>query len=95
MQTAQIYQKLKELKPKLSSVYPIHSMAIFGSFARNEQTADSDLDLLVDVDSSIGLRFIDLGNELEKALGLKVDLVSKRGVKEAYLKAIHPDLIYV
>ncbi len=70
-------------------------MALFGSYARNEQTASSDVDIMVEFDGKIGIKFIDLANELEKALGLKVDLVSKKGIKEQYLNTILSDLIYV
>jgi hypothetical protein len=69
--------------------------ALFGSYARNEQTASSDVDIMVEFDGKIGIKFIDLANELEKALGLKVDLVSKKGIKEQYLNTILSDLIYV
>jgi predicted nucleotidyltransferase len=41
------------------------------------------------------LRFIDLADELEDLIGIKVDLVSKNGVKESYLQTIDSDLIYV
>ena len=70
-------------------------MAIFGSFARNEENTLSDLDILVEFNDKIGVRFIDLANELEKLIDLKVDLVSKKGVKQRYLKSIEEDLIYV
>ncbi len=79
----------------LKERYPIASMALFGSYARNEQTASSDADIMVEFDGKIGIKFIDLANELEKALGLKVDLVSKKGIKEQYLNTILSDLIYV
>lgn len=70
-------------------------MAIFGSFSRKEQTDSSDLDILVEFYDKIGVRFIDLADELENLLGFKVDLVSKNGIKEKYLKSIDSDLIYV
>lgn len=70
-------------------------MAIFGSYARKEQTDSSDLDILVEFSDQIGVRFIDLAEELENIIGFKVDLVSKKGIKEKYLKAIDSDLIYV
>jgi predicted nucleotidyltransferase len=35
---------------------------------RGEAREDSDVDVLVEVDPSIGLRFVDLGGDLEKAL---------------------------
>lgn len=79
----------------LKERYPIASMALFGSYARNEQTPTSDVDIMVEFDGKIGVKFIDLANELEKALGIKVDLVSKKGIKEQYLNTILSDLIYV
>ncbi|WP_422349807.1 nucleotidyltransferase family protein [Flagellimonas sp.] len=93
--TRELKTKLSSLKLQLKKHYPIASMAIFGSYARNEQTTNSDVDILVELDGRIGIKFIDLANELEKALGLKVDLVSKKGIKDRYFKAIQSDLIYV
>lgn len=76
-----IKKALNESKTTLTKKYPIKSLAIFGSFARNEQTQDSDLDILVDFNENIGIQFIDLAEEIEKQLGLKIDLVSRNGVK--------------
>ena len=75
--------------------YPIESIAIFGSYARDEQTEGSDLDLMVEFNDTIGSKFILLADELEEALGLRVDLVSKAGIKERYFNSIKSDLIYV
>ena len=80
---------------KLFLSYPIKSMAVFGSFARNEEGSGSDLDVLVEFNDKIGVRFIDLALELEKIVELKVDLVSKKGIKKGYLESIEEDLIYV
>jgi uncharacterized protein len=49
--------------------------------------------VLVEVDPSIGLRFVDLGEELEKALGRRVDLVSRRAIKPSLWERIEPELI--
>ena len=70
-------------------------MAIFGSYSRREQTDSSDLDILVEFSDRIGIRFVDLADDLESIIGFKVDLVSKKGVKEKYLVSIDSDLIYV
>lgn len=86
---------LKLHKEQLFANYPIKSMAIFGSYARNDQTDKSDLDLLIEFNDQVGIRFIDLADEVEKIVGFKVDLVSKNGIKESYFKAINSDLIYV
>ena len=70
-------------------------MTIFGSYSRREQNDSSDLDILVEFTGNIGIRFIDLADELESIIGFKVDLVSKNGIKEKYLQSIDSDLIYV
>ena len=82
-------------KSRLFHDYPIKSMAIFGSYSRREQNDSSDLDILVEFSDKIGIRFIDLAEELENIIGFKVDLVSKNGIKEKYLKSIGSDLVYV
>lgn len=87
--------ELKRLKAGLAKTYPIASIALFGSFARSEQTPESDIDILVELNGQIGSRFFDLAEELEASLGQKVDLVSKKGIKPRYFKSIETDLIYV
>ena len=93
---------LQEIKTTLSSHknrllkdYPIKSIAIFGSYSRKEQNEASDLDILVEFSDRIGVRFIDLAEDLENIVGFKVDLVSRNGIKEKYLQSINSDLIYV
>ncbi len=51
------------------------------------------MDVLVDVDPSIGLRFVELGDDLEKVLGRRVDLVSRRGIKPSLWQRIEPELV--
>lgn len=70
-------------------------MAIFGSYSRGEETDSSDVDVMVELNAPIAMKFIQLSYELEEILQKKVDLVSKRGVKPRYMEVIEPDLIYV
>ena len=96
MRTLQdIKSALSNHKERLYQNYPIKSMAIFGSFSRREQTDSSDIDILVEFSDKIGIKFIDLAEELEKIVGFKVDLVSKKGIQEKYLRSIDSELIYV
>jgi len=86
---------LKANKLDLLARYHLKSIGIFGSFTREDFKDDSDIDILIDYEQPIGIEFIDLAEELEKILNLKVDLVSKNGVKPKYLEEIQKDLVYV
>ena len=90
-----ILERLRTIKPILQQEFPLHRMALFGSWARDEQTDTSDVDILVDVDPSIGLRFVTLAERLELLLEQHVDLVSSRAVKPNVLKQIEAELIDV
>ncbi|MBE2216812.1 MAG: nucleotidyltransferase family protein [Ignavibacteria bacterium] len=90
-----IIEKLKSAKPSLSAKYNINNLAVFGSYSRNEQNAESDIDIMVEFSKPIGLEFVSLAFELEQLLGTKVDLVSKKAIKKGYLNYILKDIKYV
>jgi len=92
---SKIKSQLRRLKPQLASKYGVNEIGLFGSITRDDFSTDSDVDIVVDFDRSIGVEFIDLANELEAILHRKVDLISKKGIKPKYLKEIQKDLIYV
>ncbi len=89
----QILQTLHAQRELLSRRYPITRLALFGSFARGDANESSDVDLLVEVDPTIGMGFVDLAEELERVLGRPVDLVSRRAIKPAYWRRIESELI--
>jgi predicted nucleotidyltransferase len=91
----EILELLRMLKPSLQVEYPLYALALFGSYARDEQRPNSDVDILVEVDPSIGLRFVELAERLEHSLGEHVDLVSRRALKPAMLRQIEAELINV
>jgi len=68
---------------------PVIKAYLFGSQIRGEATAESDVDLLVELDyaQKIGLLFIQMKIDLEELLGKKVDLVSTNGLSK-YIKPI-------
>lgn len=90
-----IHEALRSNKKTLFEKYGLSFLAIFGSYARNQQTKNSDVDILVEFEKPVGVEFIDLATELEKILNTKVDLVSKRGLKPKYFQSISNELSYV
>lgn len=95
MTREQILRILSENKGHLQTAFKVRTLAVFGSYARGEQQEDSDVDILVDVDPSIGLDFVTLCETIEKLLGTRVDVVSSRAVKPSSRKVIEPELVYV
>lgn len=77
---------------------PVIRAYVFGSHARNEETEESDIDILVDLDHTtpVGLKFFTMQAELEELLQTKVDLVSANGVSKYIKPYIEKDkkLIY-
>ena len=62
---------------------------------RDDFTAESDVDIIVEFNGGIGIEFVTLADELEAKLNYKVDLVSRGGIKQRYLDVIDPQIIYV
>jgi predicted nucleotidyltransferase len=94
MELATIQKALKEQLPHLAAGYGVSSLALFGSYVRGEQRADSDLDVLVTFVRKPGLfRFIALENELSDLLGVKVDLVLRDALKPHIGKRVLKDAV--
>lgn len=78
---------IEEIKQKALPIlkkYGVTKAGVFGSFARNQAKEDSDLDILVEINSDLSLLgFVALKQELEDALGRKIDLVEYETVKPA------------
>ena len=91
----EILRTLARDKPELQKQFKVGKMALFGSYARGDQKPDSDVDILVEVDPSIGLNFVTLAERIEKLLGVAVDLVSTRAVSPKAMKLIETELVYV
>jgi predicted nucleotidyltransferase len=92
---AEIVGILKQHKESLLQKYPIASIAIFGSYARNAQNNQRDVDIIVEFNGRVGTAYIDLANEIERLLGVKTDVVSRKAIKPKYFAAIQSDLTVV
>ena len=86
---------LTQLKPELIEKYHISSIGLFGSIVRDDFTASSDVDIIVDFSRPIGIEFVDLADYIEHKLHKNVDLVSRNGIKQKYYQAIESEIIYV
>jgi len=75
--------------------YQVKSLGLFGSYSRGDQTEESDIDVLVEFEQPIGLKFCTFANELEHGLNSKVDLVSKKAIKPKYWTFIENEVRYV
>ncbi len=88
----EIIQVLKEHRKELRKTYKVKRLKVFGSYARNEQTEKSDLDLMVSFEETPTLlEFIDLKEYLEDITGIKVDLVTEESISpyvKPYIKEI-------
>lgn len=67
----------------------VRTLSIFGSVARDEASAKSDVDVLVDFDRPVGFfHLFDVQERLEALLGCKVDLVTPGGLRPELKQAI-------
>jgi len=89
-----ILEKLRELKPILSEEFAVKEIGIFGSFANNAASDDSDIDLLVELSRPIGWNYFTLQIYLEGIFGRKVDLVTKNALKEQIKDSILAQVNY-
>lgn len=87
---------LVQHKPELAERYGVKEISIFGSYARGEQTEESDLDVLVEFYNVPGLlRFIELEDYLSNLLGVRVELVRKRAIREELREQILQEAVEV
>lgn len=89
-------QVLKEYLPELYRQYPVCKIGVFGSFARGEASADSDIDLLIDFSKPVNLlSFVDIKLDLENLLQRKVDLVTVNALKPRIKDKILNEVVYL
>lgn len=85
----QIEDKLQDII-RLCKLHGVNSIAIFGSAANNTMKENSDIDFLVQFSESIDVleyadNYFSLLEKLERLMGKKIDLVSKKSLKNPIL----------
>ncbi len=95
----EVIGKIKSQYPYLSSEFGIKRIGVFGSVAKKANRDQSDIDLVVEFDRPIGLKFMSLAEYMEKLFGRKVDILTKDGIRNIRVKRvstdIEKDIIYV
>ncbi len=87
---------LKRVKPDIEAKYHIDSLALFGSVARGDDNANSDVDLLIEFSATPDLlTFIELEERLKEALGRNVDLVPRRKLRTELVDIVLKEAIAV
>ncbi|MGC9005864.1 MAG: nucleotidyltransferase family protein [Candidatus Micrarchaeia archaeon] len=91
----EIKKILGERKEEIRQKYGVRIVGIFGSYARNEQKETSDI--LIELERPIGLKFFELWDYLEELVGLKVDLLTVKALKQKPIlyENVMEDLVYV
>lgn len=92
----EIILKLKELKPEMEKLYNVTELGVFGSFVRDEQTENSDIDILIDYKD--GTSILTLGGlqyMLSELFDKKIDIVMKKSLKKRIGKQILSEVVYV
>ncbi|MFZ4655903.1 MAG: nucleotidyltransferase family protein [Caldilineaceae bacterium] len=76
----QVTTTLRQQLPYLSVEYGITRLGIFGSYAKGTQQEQSDIDLVVEFKTPLGLRFVELTDYLEQILQRPVDVLTPAGI---------------
>lgn len=79
---AEIVLRLRQYGPELHRRFTVRRIGVFGSFLVGEQTPDSDVDLLVELDELTWHGFMEAARFCEEILGRKVDFVRPDVLRE-------------
>lgn len=96
MDKTHILGVLKENLDHLVTQFHVKTIGLFGSYAREEASEISDVDILVEFSKPITLfEFVNLEDFLSGIIGRKVDLVTKTGLKPLIKPRVLEDVVYV
>ena len=90
-------EQQKIILDHVKALHPL-KVGIFGSYARDENKAGSDLDILLYLDYSYRISLLDLigvEQDLSDALGLKVDLLTSKSISRYILPYVEKDVRFI
>ncbi|MBP7508843.1 MAG: nucleotidyltransferase domain-containing protein [Prolixibacteraceae bacterium] len=96
--TESILNYLSQNKERFFKEYNLVKIGIFGSFARNENKVDSDIDILVEFKEDTPFLYekkISIKNDIQSKFGLSVDICREKYIKNIFKKQIISEVRYV
>jgi uncharacterized protein len=98
--SAEIQKRINTLSKNIIPVikrYPITKVGVFGSILGSNYNSKSDVDLLIEIDpnAKLGLEYMELISELEKATNKKVDLVQYKNIRKPLINYILPSEVRI
>jgi len=95
MTKKEILNYLSNHKSEFQKMYEIEEIGLFGSYARNEAKADSDIDIFVQMKPNL-FKLVELKQQIEDDLQKKVDIIrNHKYIKPFLLKMIQKEITYV
>ncbi len=86
--TRQAILRALRRNPNLLEKYSVRKIGLFGSYAKDSQTATSDIDLLVEFERPTYDNFIGLSRALKRLFGRKIEILTPHGLDSIRVKAI-------
>ncbi|MGH9429971.1 MAG: nucleotidyltransferase family protein [Terriglobia bacterium] len=96
LQPTRLHALLKAFKEQHGEEYHLLALGYFGSYARDEASEQSDVDIVFDTDTPNLFRTVMLKQDLEAWLGRPIDVLQLRGLTNSRLRArIEKEAVYV
>ena len=97
LESQEIIKIIKDKYPEIKKRFHVIEIGLFGSCARDEAEEGSDIDLLVEMEEGYNDLFnlIDLKDFLESVLNAPVEIIPRRGIRQALKDRIFKETIYV
>ncbi len=92
----EILKILQDLKDEIKGIYHVKNIGLFGSFIRDEQKRESDIDVLVDFDEKADFfDLVGLSLFLEDKIKESVDVIPQRALRKELKDAILKEVSFI
>jgi len=77
----------------LNTTYGVKRIGLFGSFVHGVANENSDIDLIIEFEHPIGMKFIELCDFLEELFNRKVDVLTAEGLENIRVKQVYDSIL--